>query len=165
MCRCGSEAVAGPLACQVCEEKIKMLKFTLPITPTAQARPKVAVRGRFARAYKTKDQQANERTLEACLLAHKPKIPLSGPLALDFIAALPIPKSASKKDSAAMLSGEVWPSKKPDLDNLAKQLKDAMTRMQFWHDDCQIVSLRCDKIYHATGFWCVSVHEPARKPI
>jgi Holliday junction resolvase RusA-like endonuclease len=139
-----------------------MLKFTLPIVPTAQARPKVAVRGAYAQAYKTKEQQANERTLDAWLKDYAPAAPLSGPLVLAFVAALPVPKSVSKKARAAMLAGEDYPAKKPDLDNLAKQLKDAMTRLQFWGDDCQIVSLQCRKIYAATGYWRVAVCEAGR---
>jgi len=141
---------------------MQSIKFTLPIVPTAQARPRVAVRGKFAQAYKTKDQQANERTLEAWLKEHAPPAPMSGPLVLAFTAALPVPKSASKKARAAMLSGRDYPAKKPDLDNLAKQLKDAMTRMRFWNDDAQIVSLQCDKIYAEDGFWRVVVHEAVR---
>jgi len=138
------------------------LKFTLPIVPTAQARPKVAVRGKFAQAYKTKDQQANERTLEACLLPHKPDKPLSGPLVLSFTAALPIPKSAGKKMREAMLTGEEAPTKRPDIDNVCKQLLDSMTRLQFWHDDVQIVSLQADKIYAESGYWKVAVYEAVR---
>lgn len=141
-----------------------MIKFTLPIIPTAQARPKVTVRNGFARGYKTEAQQANERTLEAWLKDFAPERPLDGPLVLAFIAALPVPKSVSKKDRAAMLSGEKYPDKKPDLDNLAKQLKDAMTRMAFWHDDSQIVSLQCCKTYGETGFWRVGVYEAVRVP-
>ncbi|MDL2268855.1 RusA family crossover junction endodeoxyribonuclease [Desulfosarcina sp. OttesenSCG-928-A07] len=140
-----------------------MISFTLPIIPTAQARPRVAVRGKFVQAYKTKDQQANERTLEAWLKDHAPEAPLTGGLVLEFVAALPIPKSATKKNKTAMLSGFVLPTKKPDLDNLAKQIKDAMTRMQFWGDDSQIVSLRCEKIYAETGYWKISVYESVRR--
>ncbi|MDI9559696.1 MAG: RusA family crossover junction endodeoxyribonuclease, partial [Pseudomonadota bacterium] len=37
-------------------------------------------------------------------------------------------------------------TKKPDLDNLLKALKDAMTGI-VWHDDAQIVSLSARKDY------------------
>jgi Holliday junction resolvase RusA-like endonuclease len=141
-----------------------MLKFTLPIVPTPQARPRVAVRGKFAQAYKTKDQQANERTLEACLMQHKPPSPMAGPLVLEFVAALPVPKSVSKKARASMLSGEDYPAKRPDIDNLCKQLCDSMTRLQFWHDDVQVVCLRADKIYAESGYWTVAVYEAVRRP-
>lgn len=50
-------------------------------------------------------------------------------------------------------------TKKPDLDNLTKQLKDAMTRLQFWHDDRQVVRLACEKRYGETGRWEVCIRE------
>ena len=136
-----------------------MLKFTLPIVPTAQARVKVAVRGKFAQAYKTAGQKANERTLEACLLRHVPDKPMTGPLRLDFVAYLPVPRSDSKKAREGKLSGEILPTKKPDLDNVCKNLLDCMTRLQFWHDDAQLVILTCRKSYAASGFWAVAVRE------
>jgi Holliday junction resolvase RusA-like endonuclease len=161
--RCPAEPAAGPLACQTCEKERKsdMLEFTLPVAPTAQARPRVAVRGKFAHAYKTRRQEANERTLEAWLKEHAPPEPMPGPLVLEFIAALPVPASVSRRARADMLAGCQAPTKKPDLDNLAKQLKDAMTRLQFWRDDKQVVCLRCEKIYAETGCWKVAVY-PAR---
>jgi len=48
--------------------------------------------------------------------------------------------------------------------NLIKQLKDALTRLQFWNDDCQVVSLMCEKIYAETGFWRVAVYDAVRTP-
>ena len=141
-----------------------MIKFTLPIIPTAQARPKVTVRNGFARGYKTEAQQANERTLEAWLKDYVPAAPLMGPLVLEFVAALPMPNFVSQKRRAAMLAGEDLPVKRPDLDNLCKQLKDACTRLQFWHDDSQVVALRCDKIYAETGYWQVAIYEAVPRP-
>jgi Holliday junction resolvase RusA-like endonuclease len=108
-------------------------------------------------AYKSGAQKDNERTLDTCLLQHRPETPLAGPLHLQFVAALPMPKKPSNKAREAMLSGAEPPQKKPDLDNLAKQLKDAMTRLQFWKDDRQVVSLRCSKIWAETGYWQVYV--------
>ena len=142
-----------------------MIRFALPIAPTAQARPKVAARGEFVQAYKTRAQQANERTLEAWLKDHVPAVPLSGPLALDFVAGLPVPSSVSKKRREAMLAGLELPAKKPDLDNIAKQLTDAMTRLRFWKDDAQIVTLRCKKLYAEAGFWEVGVYPAVNMPL
>ena len=149
-----------------------MLKFILPTTPKAQARPRVTVRGngnrRFAHAYKTADQQANERTLEALLMPHRPSKPLACPVALEFTACLPVSRSDSKRTVEAKLSGKIWAIKKPDLDNLAKNLKDSMTRMGFWLDDAQVVELHCKKIWSERGEWRVSVYEAlpmAERPI
>ena len=138
---------------------MERIKFKIPVIPTAQARPKVTVRNGFAHAYKTGKQEANERTLEAWLKDYAPEKPLTGPLVLEFVAALPVPRSDSKKKREAKLRGYDAPTKKPDLDNLTKQLKDACTRLQFWNDDAQVVCLRCDKIYAETGYWEVSIYE------
>ncbi len=142
---------------------MQTLEFTLPIVPTAQARARVTVRGKFATAYKTKDQQANERTLEACLMQHAPDKPLEGPLVLEFVAALPVGKSDSKKLREAKLTGMVSPEKKPDTDNLCKQLLDACTRLQFWADDCQVVKIVGEKIYAETGYWEIAIYEAVRR--
>lgn len=130
------------------------LNFTLPIVPTAQARPKHT---RAGHAYKTSDQLAAERTLEAMLAPYMPENALDGPLELTFTACLPIPASASKKARAAMLGGEIGHTKKPDLDNLCKQLLDAMTRLRFWHDDRQLTRLVAAKRYSERPCWQVSV--------
>jgi len=150
-----------PLACELCEhgENMQMLKFELPIVPTAQARPRVAVRGKFAQAYKTTGQKDNERTLEACLKDHAPVKPMEGPIKLSIIAVMPIPKSASRKKQAAMLSGKEKPVKKPDSTNIAKQIEDACTRLQFWHDDSQITTLYAEKRYGENGRWEVEITE------
>ena len=134
--------------------------FELPIVPTAQARVRHGIsKGGFVTAFKADTQKRNERTLEACLLEHKPAEPMCGAIRLAFEAVLPVPFSAGKKKKAEMLAGIVHPLKKPDIDNLAKQLLDAMTRLQFWEDDKQIVELHCRKVYGETGKWIVELQE------
>ena len=113
--------------------------IVIPIIPTGQARPRFASRGGFAKAYKSKDQIANERTLESFLIEHQPKKPIEGAVRLGVRAYLPIPGSKSKKWKAEAAAGWVRPIVKPDLDNIIKQIKDAMTRLQFWNDDKQVV--------------------------
>lgn len=131
-----------------------MLFFRLDCIPKAQER---ARHTRAGVAYKSQAQKANERTLEALLVRHVPPMPITGAIELAFTACFPTPRSAGKKARAAMLAGEICHTVKPDLDNLAKQLKDAMTRMRFWHDDRQVVCLRCSKIYGEKPGWIVQV--------
>lgn len=141
----------------------RALAFTLRCLPTAQQRARhMTTPGGFHRAYKSDVQEANERTLEALLRAHKPPTPLEGGLELSFRAVFPTPKSGSKKEHAGMLRGTVCHTVKPDLDNLAKQLKDAMTRLQFWRDDKQVVRLICEKRYGEYPAWEVSVRRIGR---
>lgn len=142
-----------------------MLKFRLNCIPTAQARARhMTTKSGLSVSYKSANQKANERTLEALLAPYAPKAPLQGPLVLEFVAALPVGKSDSKKLREAKLTGLVAPEKKPDLDNILKSLMDCMTRLQFWADDVQVVCLRCEKIYAEQGYWDVALFEAIKRP-
>lgn len=57
-----------------------------------------------------------------------------------------IPKSASKKRHSAMLSGEIRPTKKPDMDNVIKIIADALNKIAY-RDDTQIVDCQVRKFY------------------
>lgn len=143
-----------------------MLRFRLNCIPTAQARARHGrTKSGLHMTFKSASQKANERTLEALLAPYAPKTPLVGPLVLEFVAALPVGKSDSKKLREAKLTGLVAPEKKPDIDNLTKQIMDCMTRLQFWTDDVQVVCLRCEKIYAEQGYWDVSLFEAIKRPI
>ena len=125
-------------------------EFTLPCEPTGQQRARHTARGI---AYKSEIQKAREQELALQLLPHALVRPLEGPLELSFLAVMPIPKSVSKKRKQAMLDGSEAHTKTPDVDNLAKQLLDAMTRMRFWVDDRQIVSIHGEKKYGEEPRW------------
>lgn len=134
------------------------LSFVLRCVPTAQQRPR-HMRTKFGKdlTYKSHGQRANELTLETLLAQHVPQEPLAGGIELRFRAIMPIPVSESKRRKEAMLRGEIGHTVKPDLDNLAKQLKDAMSRMLFWHDDRQVVRLVCEKVYGNEPCWEINV--------
>lgn len=57
-----------------------------------------------------------------------------------------VPKSASKKARANMLSGAVRPVKKPDADNIIKSILDALNGIAYY-DDSQVVNVICQKYY------------------
>ena len=132
------------------------MMFELSIVPTAQQR---ARHTRSGMAYKSREQEANELTLEAALWPYRPESPLSGPVRLVFTACMPMPASASKKRRAAMQEGKIGHIVRPDVDNLSKQLLDAMTRLRFWEDDRQVVELIARKRYDETPRWEVEVSE------
>lgn len=136
-----------------------MIAFILPCIPTAQARARHGVVNGHSMTFKSGAQRAAEQTLDALLALHAPEAPLMGAVTLEFRAVFPPPKSASKKARAAMLRGAEPHTKKPDLDNLTKQLKDAMTRLQFWRDDRQVVRIVCEKRYGEQGRWEVCIRE------
>ncbi|WP_442855820.1 RusA family crossover junction endodeoxyribonuclease [Blautia sp. Marseille-P3087] len=57
-----------------------------------------------------------------------------------------IPKSSSKVKREAMLKGELLPAKKPDIDNIAKAVLDALNSVAY-RDDTQVVELQLRKQY------------------
>lgn len=141
-----------------------MISFVLECTPTAQQRPRHArTKTGLDMTYKSSAQKANERTLEAMLLPYRPKMALEGGLELIFKAVMPLPSSMSKKTKIRAITGQIGHTVKPDLDNLAKQLKDAMTRMRFWRDDKQVIRLFGEKVYGENPHWEVSVKKIAEE--
>lgn len=70
------------------------------------------------------------------------------PLKVRIKAVYAIPQSASGAARSRMLSGQTRPTRRPDLDNLEKCLMDAGNAV-IWHDDAQIVDVKCVKEYGA----------------
>ena len=71
--------------------------------------------------------------------------PLTGPLRLRCVALLPVPASWSNRQRQRALSGQRWPTGRPDLDNVIK-IVDALNGIVF-QDDSQIVALQAMKQY------------------
>jgi Holliday junction resolvase RusA-like endonuclease len=93
---------------------------------------------------KQRNAAANFRL--AAQLEMKYRRPLDGPLHVDFLAVRSIPRSWSKKKQAGARDGVVYPTSKPDLDNLWKLAIDACNAVVF-RDDALIVSATKSKIY------------------
>lgn len=74
---------------------------------------------------------------------------ITGPVGLHIWFYMPIPKSTSKKLLKEMLSEPYLHTKKPDLDNLEKFYKDAMTGMVY-RDDSQVCYVEKVKLYSPT---------------
>ena len=68
------------------------------------------------------------------------------PLKVTIIAYYPIVKSTSKKKKQQMLEDLMFPTKKPDIDNIAKSILDALNKLAY-RDDTQVVTLHMEKHY------------------
>ncbi len=71
---------------------------------------------------------------------------LKGRLSIEITAYMKIPKSTSKAKQDEMLKNIVSPTKKPDVDNIAKSILDAMNRYVF-EDDNQVSKIIIEKKY------------------
>lgn len=131
------------------------MHFVLPIVPTAQQRP------RFSRwgTHKSKRQELNEAELDSYLKQYVPDSPLCGPVSVEFTAFMPIPESTTKKARADFLQAKTPHAKRPDIDNLEKQIFDRMTALKFWRDDSLVWRVVKEKVYSDRPRWEVRVEE------
>ena len=123
------------------------LKFTVPGVPVPKARARVTTAGGKTHAYtpkRTKDYEAKvaARAREAIRVMPCADFPVSDPLAMRVTFFLKSPKSRRK--------WQLWPAKRPDWDNLAKAVTDAMNALVY-RDDAQIVDAQVSKRYAADG--------------
>ena len=77
---------------------------------------------------------------------HKPKVPLAGPLDIEYRFIMPRPGRLMRKADPV---GRIWCDVRPDWDNLVKGTQDALS--DFWEDDAQICYARVLKFYAAKG--------------
>lgn len=68
------------------------------------------------------------------------------PLKVEIDVFMPVPQSYSKKKTEQALNNEIRPTVKPDCDNIAKNINDALNGIVY-PDDKQIVSLMVNKFY------------------
>lgn len=65
---------------------------------------------------------------------------------IEILAQYAVPKSDSKATKVKKLAGEILPRVKPDLDNVAKAVLDALNNFAYY-DDSQVVKLIVTKKY------------------
>lgn len=75
--------------------------------------------------------------------AMKGRAPLAGPLWLSVTAVYPFPRSWPAAKRASTI---VWKTSRPDVDNLAKLVGDALNGI-CWADDAVIAQLHAAKLY------------------
>lgn len=121
------------------------IMFSVPGEPTGKGRPRMTKQGHTYTPQKTVEYEnlvRQEYLRRYCDTKFEAGIPLDARI----VAYYAIPKSASKKKRAMMLSGQIRPMKKPDGDNVVKSILDALNGVAY-HDDAQVVDHMCRKFY------------------
>lgn len=128
------------------------VNFCVPGPPVGKARPRVTRSGHAYTPQRTKDY---ERLVRECYLSQVGDIKFVGkhPLEVLIEAEFPIPKSVSKKKRDEMR--ETYHTNKPDGDNLAKSIMDALNGIAF-EDDSAVSVLTVVKTWSESP--CVYVH-------
>jgi Holliday junction resolvase RusA-like endonuclease len=115
--------------------------------PKGKGRPRFSRLGKFTKVYT--DQQTIDYETAIGISASQAmgsSKALETPVAVFLYIRLPVPQSYSKKRSEACLSGSEHPTKKPDIDNVAKTFLDAMNKI-IYKDDTQVIQLHVNKVY------------------
>lgn len=125
--------------------------FTVPGVPQGKGRPRVTRNGTFT-PKKTRDY---EKKVRDCYIAQGGQMfPDDTPLFASITAIFPIPSSLSKK-RRALFNGKRY-CKKPDADNVAKAILDALNGVAY-RDDSAVSSLLVDKSYGDAARVTVSI--------
>lgn len=136
-----------------------MVMYTVYGEPVGKGRPRFARRGNFVSTYtpqKTKSYEDEIRMMAKAAMGASE--PLETPITVAIYIRVGIPTSFSKQKRKDAISGIIRPTKKPDLDNVAKCFLDSMNEIVYL-DDKQVVNLHVTKVYAETPAVEVMVKE------
>lgn len=140
-----------------------MIKFRVEGEPQGKARPRVYNGHAFTPAktvhYENWIRVCMESQMQAEGRSRETFAYMDGEaLQVKVVAYFSIPKSYSKKKREAIARREVFPTKKPDIDNIGKAVCDALNGLAY-KDDSQVVDMRIHKRYtqEPEGFLEISI--------
>lgn len=121
------------------------IRFTVPGEPKGKARPRVFTNkaGR-SQAITPQDTLSYENLVRWVFTNTMESKKLQGEIEAKIVAMYPIPKSMTKKNRQLIDEGKLHPTKKPDLDNVAKIILDSLNKIAF-DDDSQVIRLIVEK--------------------
>ncbi len=130
-----------------------MFEFSVPGQPQGKARARTFYNPNLQRMQSITPEKTvlYENLIKTCFQDKANKDYFLGyfdkePLRVQITAIFNVPKSASKKKKQAMFEGKEHPCKKPDSDNIAKVICDALNQLAY-ADDTQICELIVKKRY------------------
>lgn len=133
------------------------ITFQVPGEPRGKGRPRFAK----GRTYTDAATASYENLIAlACKAARNGQEPFDGPVAVWITATLQPPRSVSKKSRALMLldNPKHRPTKRPDVENIAKAALDGMNQIAF-RDDAQVARLIITKRWGEEPGLTITVQE------
>lgn len=147
----------------MCCSMSNLIEFNVDGKVVPMPRPRVVtseVTGK-TRAYNSNKSKAYKRIVKMMAISamNSKRMRLTHkPLEVSIYCYFSPPKSYTKKKLKQIDTGELRYIKKPDLDNIAKTILDAMNGVVY-HDDSQIGRLFVSKDYSDKDFVVVKVNE------
>ena len=124
-----------------------MIEFEILAEPYGKGRPRFT---RSGHAYTPEKTRRYEELVRHEYIRQTGGAMIEGPVEAFVFATCQVPKSATKKDRERKLQGFALPTKKPDCDNIAKTILDALNELAY-KDDSQVVALHVTKVYGEVG--------------
>ena len=135
------------------------VQYSVPGEPRGKGRPRFAKRGNFVKTYTDAKTASYEDQIRFyALKAMGDSKVIEGAVRVFVSIRMAVPKSYSAKRREACLNGFDKPLKKPDWDNVAKSICDAMNGV-IYVDDTQIVEAHITKQYAQQAEVVVLVQE------
>ncbi|MBR2507211.1 MAG: RusA family crossover junction endodeoxyribonuclease [Bacilli bacterium] len=124
------------------------MKFEVVGSPVGKKRPKFSTIHGYAQAVKAKEDVIYENLVKVSFQQAKTVDYdlFNKPIKMKITAFFAVLKSFSKKKIEQALQGKIFPVTKPDVDNIAKIICDALNDVAY-KDDTQIVELTIVKKY------------------
>lgn len=125
-----------------------MIRFTFYGKVRGKGRPRATIRAGYAHIYTDEETSKYEVSIKESYLAQCQEAYLDSdqPLMIAIAIYQEVPKSYSKKKKVQALERTIRPTKKPDVDNIAKSVMDALNKVAY-ADDTQIVDCSIRKWY------------------
>lgn len=114
--------------------------------PQGKGRPRFTKRGNFVGTYTPKETLSYENLIKVEYREQGGEFFKDKELTCEIYAYFKIPKATSKIKTKLMEEKEIRPTKKPDVDNIAKIVLDALNGIAY-KDDTQVVNLIVRKYY------------------
>lgn len=134
-----------------------MCDFVVEGKPVGKGRPRFKRVGNFVQTYTPANTAEYERLVKLRFQNAGGAI-TDKPVKIEIVACFAPPKSARKKDKIEMLANRILPEKKPDVDNIAKIILDALNQVAY-KDDAQVIELFVKKRYAAEAKVFVHIEE------
>lgn len=130
-----------------------IISFDLPGKPHGKGRPRITRTGRAYTPKATREAEGYIRHQAAQAMTGQEV--LRGAVQAWVEVEIEPPQKTSKKLRKSMMDGEVFPTKKPDADNVLKAILDACNGVVYL-DDKQVVKLSMMKRYGERDITTVS---------
>ena len=133
------------------------IAFVIPGVPVGKGRPKFARRGNFVTTYTPEKTASYENLVKVkAEEAMNGRAVIEGAVSVEIALYVTPPASWSQKKQRAALAGEIFPTSKPDVDNVVKGIFDACNDI-VWRDDKQACDVIVRKRYASTARASVEV--------